>query len=422
MFQGSTSAPHSIARCSRSSTSSSKAAAAAELPAVDLQLRRGQAAVDVALHPRRGDRHDADLPRRPPRCSPCAAKSCARLTCCNCSARRRARCWLKCCRAPPSGCRSARASARSRSACGAGKPRQQPLVEGVAIDGDLLHQRGQGDAGIVGVGPIAADAGAHQHRPRQHGGLLEQDLLVGQVAALGNPLEHGVQRDLLQDEAAAAARVVQLAQVPLAEEVVGPLVDRMVEVVGPGIDGQLVQQRRIEHGLQQQHRIGGLEDRQRPLDQVVVAARGHARPANVQRDGPHPFVGVGLDLLLRAQHGDRAMAEVVVQTGEWPPRRCARPGPTARPAAARPRTRGREKTARTAPRRSGGTAGRDGAGDRPPAGGRRPASGPPRPGPPGGRRRSGREGLPTPFAARRRRTATPAFPCPFGRRPGRRGD
>ena len=50
-----------------------------------------------------------------------------------------------------------------------------------------------------------------------------------------------VQRHLLQHEAAVAARVVDLVRVPLAEMVVGPLVDRVVEVVRPRIDGQLVE-------------------------------------------------------------------------------------------------------------------------------------------------------------------------------------
>ncbi len=165
----------------------------------------------------------------------------------------------------------------------------------------------------MGVGPIAADAGAHQHRPGQHGRFLEEDFLVGQIVSLGDPLEHGIQRDLLHDETAAAPRIVQLAEVPLPEEVIGPLVHRVVEVVGAGIDGQLVQHRRIEHGLQQQHRIGGLQDRHRSLDEVVVAADGHARPANEQRNGPHPFVRVRLDMLLGAEDGDRPVAQVIVQ-------------------------------------------------------------------------------------------------------------
>ncbi len=57
------------------------------------------------------------------------------------------------------------------------------------------------------------------------------------------------------------------------------------------------------------------EDRQRPRDQIVIAAHGHARPADEKRDRPHPFMGVRLDLLLRAEHGDGPVAEVVVQLG-----------------------------------------------------------------------------------------------------------
>ena len=53
-------------------------------------------------------------PKRPARRAACPAplpyspsrEESARWTCCNCSARRRARCWLKCCRTPPKGCRT----------------------------------------------------------------------------------------------------------------------------------------------------------------------------------------------------------------------------------------------------------------------------------------------------------------------------
>ena len=63
----------------------------------------------------------------------------------------------------------------------------------------------------------------------------------------------------------------------------------MVEVVGPRIDGQFVQHGRIEHRLDQQHGIGGLQDGQGPLDQVVIRADGHARPADVKRDRAAPI-------------------------------------------------------------------------------------------------------------------------------------
>ena len=70
MFQGSTSAPHSIARCRRSSISGSSAAAASSSAAIDVRWAVAQPAVDLAPHPRRGDRDHAGPGGRPPRCSP----------------------------------------------------------------------------------------------------------------------------------------------------------------------------------------------------------------------------------------------------------------------------------------------------------------------------------------------------------------
>ena len=113
---------------------------------------------------------------------------------------------------------------------------QQLLVERIAVDGDLLHQRGQRHSGIVGVGPVSAHARSHQHRSRQHGRLLEQNLLAREPAVAGQAVEHGVESNLLQHEAAAAARVVQLVHVPLAEQVIGPLVHGVVEVVSPRVE------------------------------------------------------------------------------------------------------------------------------------------------------------------------------------------
>ena len=195
----------------------------------------------------------------------------------------------------------------------AGHSAQKLLVEHVAIGRDVLHQRGQRDARIVGVGPVAADARPHQHRPGQDGRRLEHHLLARELAAVFQTLQHGVQRDLLQHESAATTRVVQPLHVPLAEEIIRPLVGRVLEVVRPGVDRQFVEHLRLEPGLEQQRRLGGLEDLQGPLDQLPVGTRGHAGPANVERNWMHPFVGIRLDLLLGSQHGHRPVAQVVVQ-------------------------------------------------------------------------------------------------------------
>ena len=76
--------------------------------------------------------------------------------------------------------------------------------------------------------------------------------LVGAVDAR----EQRVERDLLQHEAAVVAAVVDVVQVPLAEVVVGPLAGRVIEVVRPRIERELLDQLRIEPGLVQDVGIG----------------------------------------------------------------------------------------------------------------------------------------------------------------------
>ena len=111
---------------------------------------------------------------------------------------------------------------------------------------------GERDVGAVAAGAVAGRAGGHQDRAGQHGGRFEQQLVARAggrdcvshaVRAVGERIdarEQRIERDLLQHEAAVVAAVVDVVQVPLAEVVVGPLAGRVVEVVGPRIERQLV--------------------------------------------------------------------------------------------------------------------------------------------------------------------------------------
>ena len=53
-----------------------------------------------------------------------------------------------------------------------------------------------------------------------------------------------------------------MVRVPFAEDVVGPAVDRMAVIVGAQVEGQLVEQGRVEVGLGQQGRVVAVEDLQ----------------------------------------------------------------------------------------------------------------------------------------------------------------
>ena len=111
-------------------------------------------------------------------------------------------------------------------------------------------------------GPAPLIAGAHQDGAGQHAGRLEQQLLARHVAVSRRAASRPSSVTCRDDEAAIAALVVDVVRVPLAEAVVGPLVGGMAEVVAARIEGQLVEQGRIEVGVGEQRRVGGLEDLQ----------------------------------------------------------------------------------------------------------------------------------------------------------------
>ena len=286
-----------------------------EFPAFDGQVGGGHAATHLAVHSRRGNRHDVDLPGRPFDVTD-GGEQLRQMDVLQLLRATRGQELVEVLagsakRLPP----LLRLGTEAFGVL-ALQFLQQLLVEGVAVDGDLLDQLGQRDGRVVGVGPVAADARSHQHRAGQHRRLLEQHLLARQAAAAAQTVEHGVERRLLQHEAAATPGAVQLVHVPLAEQVVGPLVQRVVEVVRPRIKGQLVELVQGEHGVKQDRGIGRVEDGQRGLDQLTIGADGRPRPANPKRDRTHPFVLVGLNLLLGAQHGHGPVPDVIVQLAE----------------------------------------------------------------------------------------------------------
>ena len=309
---GSTIAPHSIARCSSSSTGGNCSAASVELAALDRQVAGRQPAAHLAGHPRRGHRHDVRVPGGGFR----AADGREDVGHVHVLQLLRPAAGKKMIEVLPRGAERL----PQRHGLGPQPLRvrafqlpEQLVVKGVAIVRDLLHQRGQGDGRVVRVRPIAADARAHHHRAGQHRRFLEEHLFAAQTAVMLQAIEHGVHRRLLQHKPPTPAGVVQPVHVPLAKKIVGPLVDGVVEVVGPGIERQLFQLFQREHRIEQQRGLGGVENGQGRFNQLLVGADRRARPADPKRDRAHPFVLVGLDLSLRAERGHGPMANEVVQ-------------------------------------------------------------------------------------------------------------
>ena len=172
-----------------------------QLAAIDGQPGAGNLAADLATHAGRGRRHDVGLP--PGRfgiahrgeqqsqmdvfelCRPAPGQIVIQML-------------------PGTGQRLApggRLAAQPLAVLARGSG-QQLFVIGIAISGDLLHQRPQRGRRAVRVGPAAAGARGHQDRAGQHGRRLEPQLVGVEIAGRQRPGREGVEHDLLQARSA----------------------------------------------------------------------------------------------------------------------------------------------------------------------------------------------------------------------------
>jgi len=78
--------------------------------------------------------------------------------------------------------------------------------------------------------------------------LLETDATLGIVLALLGSIKQRIDGDLMEDEPTEKPRAVDQMLIPLSKVMVRTLVDRMVEIERPGIDGQLGEFGNVEVG------------------------------------------------------------------------------------------------------------------------------------------------------------------------------
>ncbi len=195
--------------------------------------------------------------------------------------------------------------------------REQALIKLVAIFGNVRQQRGQRNVGAVRAGSAAGGARGHQNRTRQNGRRFKYQLLARARRTLGrrDARQQRVERDLLQHETPVVAAIVDQLLVPLAEVVVRPFAGRVIKLVRPRVERQLVQHFRIEPSLLPDLGIRGGENRHRPRDQFLIWPVGHADALDVEWNRPHAFVRIRLDLP-RFEHRDGPVADVVVERFE----------------------------------------------------------------------------------------------------------
>src|SRR5438132_14336875 len=109
-------------------------------------------------------------------------------------------------------------------------------------------------------------------------------------------IQESIQCDLPDDQSAEPALVVDVVRVPLPEQVIGTAVAGMAEVVGPRIDGKLVQQVHVEARFRPYLWIGLGENFEPPGDEIMIAAEGDSGPLDEDRQGPNSLVVLGLPL------------------------------------------------------------------------------------------------------------------------------
>ena len=118
------------------------------------------------------------------------------------------------------------------------------MVKLVAVLGDVRQQRGQRHRRIVRLRPGAGGAGSHQNGAGQNRAGFEQHFIGRQLGDVSDSRQHGIERALLNHKSAVAAFAVDQIGIPLAEMIIRPAVDRMIEIVRPRIDRQFIE--RIE--------------------------------------------------------------------------------------------------------------------------------------------------------------------------------
>ena len=260
-----------------------------------------QPALHVGIHPRRGHGHDADLPL-------------GRLDVSHPREKLRQVRPLQLFR-PAMGQVMVEVLPCAAKGCFSAAPRPQPLgmlpldrceqllVKLVAIIGDLRTKVGNltVESWALGRLPLIPEP-INIVPPRPP--LPRTELPCTKVVPLLQPMPDGLQRRLLNDEPPRAAGVVQSVHVPLAEEIIGTPVHRMVEIVRPRIQGQFVELIQRNHGVEEYRRLG-LPSISRPLRPAPIRPDGRPRAADVQRDRPDPFLDIRFDFLLRLQdrHG-----------------------------------------------------------------------------------------------------------------------
>ena len=160
----------------------------------------------------------------------------------------------------------------------------------------------------MGLWAAAAGARGHQDDAGEHGRRLEEQFIARHAAGRFNPLKYRIERDLLQHESSIPPLSIKMVRVPLPEVIIRPLVRRVIEIVSPWINRQLVEQIGIEPGGIEQTAIGRSQQIECQDHKLPIAANRSTRPRDIERDRPNALVCIGSIFC----------DECSTATGRWP--------------------------------------------------------------------------------------------------------
>ena len=108
------------------------------------------------------------------------------------------------------------------------------------------------------------------------------------------PSHQRIDGDLLQHKTPVITRTIDPMGIPLPKIIIRSRVDRMVKIISPRIQCQLVESIQIELRSAQNPSRGLLQYRQGPLDQFVIRPISNSHSTNEKRDRPEPLVLIRL--------------------------------------------------------------------------------------------------------------------------------
>ena len=194
--------------------------------------------------------------------------------------------------------------------------RHQPVVKVVPLTGDMRQQRCKRHSGIVARRTVAADSRSHQNCAAQNGPRIENGLVL--ILLQRDPVDERVENDIANNKTSVVARVVDQVRIPLTEQVVGSLENRVVVIVGPHVESQFRHPAQFEVSPHKYVVVRRLELDDRLLDHAAVRSRADASSVDKQWNRATPLVLVRGRFAIVFEDGERSKSKIIVELFQRP--------------------------------------------------------------------------------------------------------